>query len=76
MTEQFTKHRFLMQAGFDALTWLPAIAVATTFRYEFAFSAIDWWAVVAVGLIAAGCMTLAGRIMGMYVHRDDGRAQH
>ena len=69
MTEQFTKHRFLIQAGFDAAVWIPAMALATVFRYEFSLGPVNWVSVVAVGLIAAGLMTLSGRLMGMYVHR-------
>jgi len=37
VTDQFTKHRFLMQAGYDAAVWMPSVALATLFRYEFSF---------------------------------------
>ncbi|MFM7068180.1 MAG: polysaccharide biosynthesis protein [Actinomycetes bacterium] len=69
MTDQFTKHRFLIQAGYDASVWLPAVALATLFRYEFSFSSVNWVSVLGVGLMAAGLMGLSGRFMGMYVHR-------
>ena len=69
MTDQFTKHRFLIQAGYDAAVWMPSVALATLFRYEFGFSSVNWTSVLAVGLMAAGLMGLCGRLMGMYVHR-------
>jgi len=69
VTEQFTKHRFAIQAGLDAVAWLPAVLLATLFRFEFSFSSVSWSSVALVGCAAAMLMILSGRLMGMYVHR-------
>ena len=67
--ETASRRRFLVQAGFDGLVWIPALWVAALFRYDLDPSRIPTAQLLAVSILAITLQVVIGRSCGLYVHR-------
>ncbi len=69
VTGRLQRHRFLLQAGFDAAMWPPALLLAALLRYDFDASRTPIVAVLVFSVLAMAVQVVAGRWIGLYVHR-------
>ncbi len=63
------RHRFLLQAGFDAAMWPPALLFAALLRYDFDLGRTPVVAILVFAVVAMAVQVVAGRWIGLYVHR-------
>ncbi|WP_245723616.1 nucleoside-diphosphate sugar epimerase/dehydratase [Paramicrobacterium humi] len=61
--------RFGSQFVLDALAWIAAIILAVIFRFEFGLVDVNWLAVLALGVIAAGLQFFVGWAFALYKGR-------
>lgn len=65
----FTRHRFVLQAGYDGFAWFVALFLAALLRYEFEFGRINVARTLAMGALATVLQIIYGRHRGLYIHR-------
>jgi FlaA1/EpsC-like NDP-sugar epimerase len=65
----FTRRRFVVQATIDSASWLIGLLAATLLRFEFDMAPIDTAGLVSLMALASGAQVVAGRVLGLYVHR-------
>ncbi len=64
-----TRHRFILQAGYDALAWLVGLSFAALLRYDFDAALIDVLPLLALVAVAVVAQVAIGRAVGLYVRR-------
>jgi len=62
-------HRYMVQAGIDAIAWAMALTFATVVRWNFAFDRIDYTGLIAIIPLAALAQVVAGLAAGIYLGR-------
>jgi FlaA1/EpsC-like NDP-sugar epimerase len=63
------QQRFVLQAGYDALAWVPSVVLAVWARHDFELGAFEVLEVIEVVLLAMALQVAIGRAVGLYVHR-------
>jgi FlaA1/EpsC-like NDP-sugar epimerase len=63
------RRRFVLQAAWDAASWIAAVLLASAARYEFEIKDSQALRALGLGAIAAVVHVVAGRISGLYIHR-------
>jgi FlaA1/EpsC-like NDP-sugar epimerase len=63
------RRRFVLQAAWDAASWIAAVLLASVARYEFEIKDSQALRALGLGAIAAVVHVVAGRISGLYIHR-------
>ena len=63
------QHRFLIQAGVDAVLWAPALFLATWARYDFQLDQVDLAGVALLTVVAGAAQIVIGSRLGLYIHR-------
>ena len=63
------RHRFVIQAGTDALLWAPALFLATWARYDFRMDNVDLAGIAVLAVVAGAAQVLVGTRLGLYIHR-------
>ena len=64
-----TRRRFLLQAGFDAACWVPALWIAAIIRYDLVIDRVPAEQVAVFCALAVVLQFVIGRSVGLYVHR-------
>ena len=64
-----TRRRFLLQAGFDAACWVPALWIAAIIRYDLVIDRVPVEQVAVFCALAVVLQFVIGRSVGLYVHR-------
>lgn len=59
----------VLQGTIDSLIWFVVVVLAVVLRYEFNTDGINWWATVAIALIAAILQPIIGLFSGLYIGR-------
>lgn len=67
--ERLTRKRFLVQAGYDGLAWIPSLWAGALLRYELDVTALPVAELVVFSLMAVVLQVVIGRTIGLYVHR-------
>ena len=63
------QHRFLIQAGVDAVLWAPALFLATWARYDFQLRLVDMAGIALLTVVAGVAQIVIGSRLGLYIHR-------
>jgi FlaA1/EpsC-like NDP-sugar epimerase len=66
---QLTKHRFVLQAGFDAGAWVLGLTAAALLRFDLDPAKVAIGPMLVLALLAVTCQVLIGRRIGLYVYR-------
>lgn len=66
---RLTRRRFLLQAGFDAACWVPALWIAAIIRYDLVIDRVPVEQVAVLCALAVVLQFVIGRSVGLYVHR-------
>jgi FlaA1/EpsC-like NDP-sugar epimerase len=69
VSRHFPRYRFVLQAGYDAVSWMLALLVASLLRFDLDLAAVPWSGVAEIAVLAAVAQVAVGRVLGMYVHR-------
>ncbi len=69
MVDAVARHRFVSQAGFDGLMWIPSLWAAALLRYDLDPSNVPVGGVAAFCALAFVLQVLIGRASGLYIHR-------
>lgn len=65
----FARWRFIVQASVDAVSWWMGLFAAAWLRYDLSWSKVDARSVAMVAMVACAIQVIAGRLIGLYVHR-------
>jgi FlaA1/EpsC-like NDP-sugar epimerase len=67
--DRLTKHRFALQASFDAFGWLIGLVVACVLRFEFDMTDVSVMSLLGLWSLAVVLQIGVGRRSGLYVRR-------
>jgi FlaA1/EpsC-like NDP-sugar epimerase len=66
---RMTTHRYLVQAGYDALVWLPALWLAAALRFDLRVAEVPYVAILVFAVVTMFVQFAIGRTLGLYIHR-------